>query len=115
MSDLHMPSPGPESILELFRMIEDVPLELRAELDRRKISFRELMELHVGSLLTLARPTGENIDLYAGEVLIGSGEVLVMDGVMSVRIADLVDRPLTLAINEPAAGQAEDGGPGKAQ
>jgi len=115
MNDLQMFSPRQESILERFRMIDDVPLEVRAELDRRTISFRELMELDVGSLLTLARPTGENIDLYAGEVLIGSGEVLVMDGIMSVRIADLLDRPPTVALDEPAAEKAEDDGPGNTE
>ena len=35
------------------------------------------------------RSTGENIDIYAGEVLLGWGEVLMMDGAMAVRLADL--------------------------
>jgi|ERR1041385_8257982 flagellar motor switch/type III secretory pathway protein FliN len=99
----------PESMLESFENIGDVPLELSAELDRRTISFQDLMDLRPGSLLTLSRPTGENIDLYAGEVLIGSGEILVIDGVMSVRIADLLDRPLTVTIDETTAAKAEVG------
>ena len=82
------------AVLDRFQVIHDVPLTLQAELDRQTISFRELMALGAGSLVTLSRATGENIDLYAGDVLIGSGEILVVDGTLAVRIADLRDAPV---------------------
>ena len=78
-----------EAVLERFKVIGDVPVEVRAELDRRPITCRELLELQVGSLLVLTRPTGENIDVYAGDVLIGTGEILVIDTTLAVRVADL--------------------------
>ena len=62
---------------------------LRAELDQRTISFPALLGLEVGSILQLTRPTGENVDLYAANVLIGCGEILVMDSNLAVRMADL--------------------------
>jgi flagellar motor switch/type III secretory pathway protein FliN len=97
-------------VLEQFRLLEEVPLVLRAELDRRTISFGALMKLDVGSLLVLSRPTGENIDLYAGEVMIGSGEILVVDASMAVRIADLREKvPMSTLgyqpIEHPTDGQ----------
>lgn len=69
--------------------IEDVPLPLRAELGRKTISFRELLDLKMGSIVPLSRPAGENVDLYAGEAYLGSGEILVIDGVLAVRLADI--------------------------
>jgi flagellar motor switch protein FliN len=75
--------------LDQFQHLLDVPLSLRVELDQRLMTFGELMELNVGSLIKLARPTGENIDIYTGDVLIGWGEILLVDGNMTVRIADL--------------------------
>ena len=75
--------------LDQFQQLLDVPLSLRVELDQRLMTFGELMELNVGSLIKLARPTGENIDIYTGDVLIGWGEILLVDGNMTVRIADL--------------------------
>lgn len=83
-----------------FEGIADVPIILRAELDRHTITLRALVELKVGGLLTLPKATGENIDLYAGDVLIGSAEVLVIDGVKGVRIADLRDLPVMPAGEE---------------
>ena len=75
-----------------FKAIEEIPLELSAELDHRLISVPELLKLQVDSLLLLNRPTGENIDVYVGDVLIASAEILVVDGTLAVRIADLKDK-----------------------
>jgi flagellar motor switch/type III secretory pathway protein FliN len=96
--------------LDRFRLIEDIPLVLRAELDRTTISFRDLIRLDVDSLLPLTRPTGENIDLYAGEVLMGSGEILVIDSTMAVRIAVLRDRlPSSTWGDQPVEPRADGG------
>jgi flagellar motor switch protein FliN/FliY len=72
-----------------FQIVEDVNLTLRAELDQRTISFPELVGLEVDSILHLTRPTGENVDLYAGNVLIGYGEILVIEQSLAVRVAEL--------------------------
>jgi len=77
----------------LFQAIEDVPMNLHAELGRHTIPLRKLLELKPGDVLPLPKATGENVDLYAGDVLIGSAEVLVMDGIMGIQIADLSDTP----------------------
>lgn len=94
-----------DALLKRFDSIGDIPMELRAELDRRPISCQELLELKVGSLLVLTRPTGENIDVYAGEVLIGTGEILVVDNTLAVRVADLHELPNGMVREVP---QAED-------
>ena len=74
-------------------MLGDVEISLHAELDHKTFSFAELVNLNVGSLLQLERPTGENVDLYAADVLLGSGEILIVDSTLAVRIADLRDKP----------------------
>lgn len=75
-----------------FGIVEDVKIVVRTELDNRSISFPELMKLEVGSVLQLSRPTGENVDIYAGDVLIGNGEVLVIEANLAVRVAGLFDK-----------------------
>jgi flagellar motor switch protein FliN/FliY len=72
-----------------FHILENVKILIRAELDQKTISFPELMSLEPGSILELRRPTGENVDIYAGRVLLGNGEILVIDSNLAVRIADL--------------------------
>ncbi len=91
-----------ESTLQLYQAIADVPVTLRAELDRRVIKVRDLMKFDVGEILTLKRPAGENIDLYVGEVLIGTGEILVVDSTLAVRVADFQDKKTMNARRAPA-------------
>jgi flagellar motor switch protein FliN/FliY len=78
-----------------YEVIGDVKINLHAELDHKTFSFSELVNLNIGSLLQLSRPTGENVDLYAEDVLLGSGEILIVDTTLAVRIADLRDKPST--------------------
>ena len=75
-----------------FKIVESVKIVIRAELDHRTISFPDLMKLEPGSILELNRPTGENVDLYAEKVLLGNGEILVVESNLAVRIADLYYR-----------------------
>jgi flagellar motor switch protein FliN/FliY len=77
-----------QGIAPYFQIVEDVTIELRAELDKRTTTFGELLNLDVGSILQLSRSTGDNVDLFAGEVLIACGEILVIDSTLAVRVAD---------------------------
>jgi flagellar motor switch protein FliN/FliY len=80
--------------------IQDVPLLLKASLARGTISLRKLLELKVGDVVPLQKAVGENIDLYAGDVIIGSAEVLVMDGMMAIQITGLCEKPAALPEQE---------------
>jgi flagellar motor switch protein FliN/FliY len=71
-----------------FQIVEDLTVELRAELDKRTTTFGELLNLDVGSILQLSRSTGDNVDLFAGDVRIACGEILVIDSTLAVRVAD---------------------------
>jgi flagellar motor switch protein FliN/FliY len=76
--------------------IQEVPLVLKASLARGMISLRKLSELKVGDVVPLQKAVGENIDVYAGDVSLGSAEVLVMDGVMAIQITGLCEKPAAL-------------------
>ena len=93
-----------DSANESLQTLGQVPLVLRAELDRKTIPFRELMDLNIDSIVALSRPAGENVDLYAGEVYVGSGEILVNDSMFAVRLADFGE-----GRTAPAGGTTEDG------
>ena len=83
-----------------YQSIKDVPLVFSAELGRRGITFEELLSLGIDSIIPLNRPSGENIDLYIGELFLGSGEILVVDGRLALRVADLRDK--AAAVNQSA-------------
>lgn len=77
--------------LEEIGLFADVPIEIEAELDRKIMSVREILKLHSGAVVRLTRSAGENIDMYAGEALLGFGEIVVIESTMGVRITDLTN------------------------
>lgn len=71
--------------------IGDVTVELEVELDRRTVSAREVLQLQEGSVIETKRSAGDNIDIYIGGVLFGSGEIVVIENSLGVRITDFRD------------------------
>jgi len=69
----------------------DVPVEIEVELDRRIMNTREILRLDEGSVIGTTRSAGENIDIYIGGVLFGSGEIVVSENTLGVRITDFRD------------------------
>jgi flagellar motor switch protein FliN len=69
----------------------DVPVVIEVELDRRIMTMRQVLSLGEGSVIETGRPAGENIDIYIGGVLCGSGEIVVNENTLGVRITDFRD------------------------
>ena len=80
-----------QDLVKQLESLGGISVAVRAELDQTTFTLDELLAIEPGGLLPLSRPTGENVDLYAEEVLIGWGEVLLMDGNFAIRIASLRD------------------------
>ena len=64
-----------------------LPLPLEPELGRCSLTVGEILALAPGSLIKLSRPVGEKIDINVAGVRFGSGELVRMGGVLSVRLA----------------------------
>jgi flagellar motor switch protein FliN/FliY len=76
---------------EQIAHIADVTLPIEVELDRKIMSVRRILQLDVGSVIKLGRSAGENIDILAGNALLASGEIVVLEDRMGVRITDFHD------------------------
>lgn len=76
------------SPLEELDRLADVPIEVEVVLGRRPMTMRDVLALEAGSTLRMARAAGENVDMYLGDVLLGTGEIVVIEQAMGVRITD---------------------------
>lgn len=82
------PAPVEPSTLERVATIADVPLPIDVELDRKVLSVRAILALGAGSVLKMSRSAGENIDIRVGGVLMGFGEIVILEDNIGVRITD---------------------------
>jgi flagellar motor switch protein FliN len=80
-------------VIDRLSGFEDIGLSLQVELDRVSMTVGELQELKPGAVLSLSRPAGDNIEIYSGDVLLGWGEVSVVEGKLAFRLSDLRNPP----------------------
>jgi flagellar motor switch protein FliN/FliY len=79
------------SALEEIGYWSDVPVYVDIELDRKIMTARQILTLEPGSVVKMPRSAGENIDILVGGTLIGSGEIVVIEETVGVRITDFVE------------------------
>jgi len=73
---------------EQIANFSDITLDIEVELDRKLMSVREILGLEEGSVFRLNRSAGENIDILIGQALVASGEIVILEENMGVRITD---------------------------
>jgi flagellar motor switch protein FliN/FliY len=78
---------GPTLGLE---MLQDVVMELSAELGRTRMTVRDLLSLQPGHVVELDRLAGSPADLLVNGRLVARGEVVVVDEDYAVKITELV-------------------------
>lgn len=69
----------------------DLELEVEAHLDQTCMTLRQILELAPDTTIKLNRPAGENIDLLVGGNVLCSGEIVIVNEMLSVRITDFRD------------------------
>jgi flagellar motor switch protein FliN/FliY len=74
--------------LEEIGHIGDVPLTVEVELDRKVMTVSEILALDVGSVIRMMRSAGDNLGIRIGGTPVGSGEVVVIEDSVGVRITD---------------------------
>lgn len=75
-------------VLQEIAHVSDVPVDINVELDRKRMSMRQLLELDIGSVIKMSRSAGENIDIVIGGMIVGFGEIVIIEDTVGVRITD---------------------------
>ncbi len=71
---------------EEIALCADIPLDINVELDRKIMTIRDVLALEAGCVLKMSRSAGENIDIKMGNLLLGFGEIVIIETTMGVRI-----------------------------
>lgn len=74
--------------LEEIGPLSDIPINLDVELARKIMTVRDILTIERGSVLKMPRSAGENLDILVGGALVGSGEIVIIEESVGVRITD---------------------------
>lgn len=74
---------------ESIRRLQNVEVEVVATLGTTRMQIKDILGLHVGSVVELHRLVGEPVDVTLNGRLIARGEVVVVDEKFAVRVTEL--------------------------
>src|SRR5271169_3270382 len=83
--------PAVSTAFEQIAFIADIPMHVKVELDHVIMRIRDILALEEGSVVKTNRAAGENINVLIGDAPIGSGEVVIIEETVGVRITDFVE------------------------
>ena len=87
MTESVPPEGVPRATLDL---VAEIPIRVSAELGHARLPIKELLNLGPGSVVELDRLAGESIDLVVNGVLVGRGDVVIVNENFAVRITEIV-------------------------
>ncbi|MBI4772620.1 MAG: flagellar motor switch protein FliN [Deltaproteobacteria bacterium] len=88
LGDALAPSPGTATVgLELLLSI---PVEVSVRLGETKLVVNDLMQLGQGSIVELDKLAGADLDLMINDVVMGRGEVVVVNDRFGLRVTEIV-------------------------
>jgi flagellar motor switch protein FliN/FliY len=67
----------------------DVPVSLEVRLGCRPTTLEAIASLEPGAVVPLDRAAGETFDVFIGDLLLATAEVVIVEGVLAIRITDL--------------------------
>ena len=68
-----------------------VRLTVAADLGRAPMKVRDVIDLKVGSIVTLNKMAGELTDVYVNGLPLAKGEVVVLNDTLHVRVSEILD------------------------
>ena len=68
--------------------LADIGIDLEVEFDRKRMRVRDILDVSPSSVIKMDRSAGENIDILVDQMLIGFGEIVIIEDAMGIRITD---------------------------
>ena len=70
-----------------FRL--DVPVKLTVELGNCEMTMKDLLQLGIGGVVQLDKPSSDPIDIFVNQKLVARGEIVVVEDNLGVKITEV--------------------------
>lgn len=72
-----------------MNLLYNVPVKLKAKLGKTMLSVEEILKFDVDCIIQLNTNVGDLVELYANDILIGYGEIVVVNEDIGVKVAQI--------------------------
>ncbi len=74
-----------------YDLLVDTQIVVDVMLGSANISIREFLELSQGDIISLDKVAGSGGDIYVNKRIIGTGDIIVIDDKLAVRVQEAMD------------------------
>ena len=74
-----------------YNALVDTEISVDVMLGHADISIKEFLRLNEGDVLALNKVAGEGGDIYVNQRIIGTGDIIVIDEQLAIRVQDSMD------------------------
>ncbi|WP_121628035.1 FliM/FliN family flagellar motor switch protein [Poseidonibacter antarcticus] len=74
-----------------YDILVDTEILVDVMLGNSDISIAEFLKLSSGDIISLNKPAGSGGDIYVNSRIIGTGDIIVIDDKLAVRVQDAMD------------------------
>lgn len=74
-----------------YDLLVDTEITVDVMLGNTNISISEFLRLSEGDIISLHKPAGSGGDIYVNSRIIGTGDIIVIDDKLAVRVQDAMD------------------------
>ena len=71
-------------------VVDSVELEVAVELGSTSMTVDELLRLAEGSVIELAKPVGDEVEMLVNGAAVATGDVVVVEGALGFRVSRMV-------------------------
>ena len=83
-----MPLTGFGALIDIDSLA-DVPVGVEVRLGCKPITLEAIAKLDTGHIVPLDRAAGETFDVFVGDLLLATAEVVIVENSLAIRITDL--------------------------
>ena len=80
----------PDGAVSLSEALDKISIPVTVELGKKNMPLKEVRDIGEGTIIELDKLAGDTVDIFAGGVPIGRGEVVVIDENFGVRVTEIV-------------------------
>lgn len=77
------------SKIKNMNLLYNVPVKIKAKLGKVMLSIEEILKLDVDCIIQLNTNVGDLVEIYANDILIGYGEIVVINDDIGVKISQI--------------------------
>lgn len=85
-------APALSAPVDGFDRLDDMPVRVTAVVGRARVAIGDLIKADAGTVIDLDRKSGDPVDLYVNESLVGRGQIVMVGDRLAIEMTEIIEQ-----------------------